>query len=212
VSTGCRLVVVDDHALFRRGLISLLSDMGEFEVVGEAGNGVEALQVIRQARPDLVLLDINMPEMDGLETLREIRGQDARLPVLMLTVSEDEGALIGAIVAGANGYLLKSAEPEALRRTILRVLAGESVIAPEVMAKVFEAVRRMQAGRSRSLLSDRELDVLRCLKRRLTTAAIGAELFISENTVKTHTRHILEKLHVRSRAEAVVKATELRLI
>jgi len=208
----CRLVVVDDHALFRRGLISLLNEMREFEVVGEAGNGRDALQVIGQARPDLLLLDINMPNMDGLETLRKIRLSDAGLPVLMLTVSEDEAALMGAITAGANGYLLKNAEPETLHQVILRVLAGESVLAPEVTAKVFDAVRRIQADGSRSILSDREMEVLRCLKRGLNTARIGRELFISENTVKTHIRHILEKLHARNRAEAVARAAELDLI
>lgn len=205
-------MVVDDHALFRRGLIGLLNEMPEFEVVGEAGNGRDALQVVGQARPHLLLLDVNMPEMDGLETLREIRARDANLPVLMLTVSEDEAALMGAITAGANGYLLKNAEPETLRQVILRVLAGESVLAPEVTAKVFEAVRRIHGDSGRSLLSDREMEVLRCLKRGLNTARIGAELFISENTVKTHIRHILEKLHARNRAEAVARAVELGLI
>jgi len=206
------LVVVDDHALFRRGLISLLNEMPEFEVVGDAANGRDAMEIIRDTQPDLVLLDVNMPEMGGLETLREIRGRNTELPVLMLTISQDDDALLGAILAGANGYLLKNAEPELLQQVILRVLAGESVLSPEVTAKVFAALRRMQAERGRSLLSNRELEVLHCMRRGLTTPEISAELFISENTVKTHIRHILEKLGVRKRSDAAARAAELNLV
>jgi len=206
------LVVVDDHALFRRGLISLLNEMPEFEVVGDAANGRDAMEIIRDTQPDLVLLDVNMPEMGGLETLREIRGRNTELPVLMLTISQDDDALLGAILAGANGYLLKNAEPELLQQVILRVLAGESVLSPEVTAKVFAALRRMQAERGRSLLSNRELEVLHCMRRGLTTPEISAELFISENTVKTHVQHILEKLGVRKRSEAAARAAELNLV
>ena len=206
------LVVVDDHALFRRGLIGLLNEMEGFEVVGEAGNGQDALQVVEATHPDLVLLDVNMPEMGGVETLREIRGRNAGLPVLMLTISQDEDALLGAILAGASGYLLKNAEPETLRQVMLRVLAGESVLSPEVTAKVFDALRRMDADRGRSLLSTRELEVLACMRRGLTTPEIAAELFISENTVKTHSRHILEKLGVRKRSDAVARAVDLNLV
>lgn len=206
------LVVVDDHALFRRGLISLLNEMPEFEVVGDAANGRDAMEIIRDTQPDLVLLDVNMPEMGGLETLREIRGRNTELPVLMLTISQDDDALLGAILAGASGYLLKNAEPELLQQVILRVLAGESVLSPEVTAKVFAALRRMQAERGRSLLSNRELEVLHCMRRGLTTPEISAELFISENTVKTHIRHILEKLGVRKRSDAAARAAELNLV
>jgi DNA-binding NarL/FixJ family response regulator len=206
------LVVVDDHALFRRGLISLLNEMPEFEVVGDAANGRDAMEIIRDTQPDLVLLDVNMPEMGGLETLREIRGRNTELPVLMLTISQDDDALLGAILAGASGYLLKNAEPELLQQVILRVLAGESVLSPEVTAKVFAALRRMQAERGRSLLSNRELEVLHCMRRGLTTPEISAELFISENTVKTHVQHILEKLGVRKRSEAAARAAELNLV
>jgi DNA-binding NarL/FixJ family response regulator len=206
------LVVVDDHALFRRGLIGLLNEMEEFQVVGEAANGRDALQVVQTTLPDLVLLDVNMPEMGGVETLREIRGRNATLPVLMLTISEDDHALLGAILAGASGYLLKNAEPETLRQMMLRILAGESVLSPEVTAKVFDALRRMQAERGRSLLSGRELEVLECMRRGLTTPEIATELFISENTVKTHSRHILEKLGVRKRSEAVARAVDLNLV
>lgn len=210
--TPTNLVVVDDHALFRRGLISLLSEMLDFEVVGEASNGHEALQVIEKMRPDIVLLDINMPVMNGIETLNEIRKLNPAPKVLMLTISQNDEDLIGAIVAGANGYLLKNTEPDTLRNTILQVVAGNSVLAPEVTARVFQAVRRSQSDRSRGLLSDREIEVLGCLARGQTTAQIAGVLFISENTVKTHIRHILEKMEVNNRAEAVARAAQMDLL
>ncbi len=206
------LVVVDDHALFRRGLISLLSEMSDFQVIGEASNGHEALQVIEKMQPDIVLLDINMPVMNGIETLTEIRKLNPAPKVLMLTISQSDEDLIGAIVAGANGYLLKNTEPDTLRNTILQVVAGNSVLAPEVTARVFQAVRRSQSDRSRGLLSDREIEVLGCLARGQTTAQIAGVLFISENTVKTHIRHILEKMEVNNRAEAVARAAQMDLL
>ncbi len=210
--TPIKLMVVDDHALFRRGLISLLQEMPEFLVVGEAGNGQEALSLFPAARPDVLLLDINMPVMDGLQTLEAVRRQVPAQKVLMLTISQNDDDLIGAIVAGANGYLLKNTEPEALRYTILQVHAGNSVLSPEVTTRVLLTLRRAQSDRGRSLLSEREVDVLRCLARGQTTAQISEALFISENTVKTHIRHILEKMEVNNRAEAVAKASQMNLL
>jgi DNA-binding NarL/FixJ family response regulator len=207
-----RLVVVDDHSLFRRGLVSLLDEMTDFLVVGEASNGQEALSVIESTRPDIVLLDINMPVMDGIQTLGAIRKTDPDMKVLMLTISQNDDDLIGAIVTGANGYVLKNTEPEALHSTILQVSAGNAVLSPEITAKVLQAVRRSQADRNRGLLSDREVEVLRCLARGQTTAQIASILFISENTVKTHIRHILEKMEVNNRAEAVARAAQMDLI
>jgi len=207
-----RLVVIDDHALFRRGLISLLQEMQDFKVAGEASNGQEALQVIEEARPDIVLLDINMPVMNGIEALSEIRKSNPTQKVLMLTISQNDEDLIAAIVGGANGYILKNTEPESLRNTILQVALGNSVLSPEVTARVFHAVRRSQSDRNRGLLSDREVEVLGCLARGQTTAQIADTLFISENTVKTHIRHILEKMEVNNRAEAVARAAQMDLI
>lgn len=207
-----RIVVVDDHALFRRGLMSLLDEMPEFHVVGEAANGQEALAIIERARPDVVLLDINMPVLDGLQTLAALRKRDPAQKVLMLTISQNDDDLIGAIVAGANGYVLKNTEPETLKNTILQVYAGNSVLSPEVTARVLQAVRRSQTDRNRGLLSEREIEVLKCLARGQTTAQIASVLFISENTVKTHIRHILEKMEVNNRAEAVAKAAQMDLL
>ena len=207
-----RLVVVDDHVLFRRGLIGLLSDMHEFEVVGEAGNGTDALDVIAETDPDIVLLDVNMPGLSGVETLNAMREAGQKTSALMLTVSQDENDLVGAIMAGASGYLLKNAEPEVLRRTLMDVMEGKSVLSPEVTAQVFNVMRRTQSAREREIVSERELEVLRCLSRGRTTTQIASELFISENTVKTHIRHILEKMEVNNRAEAVSRALQMGLI
>jgi len=206
-----RIVVVDDHALFRRGLVGLLAEMDDFQVVGEAANGQDALGIIDMEKPDIVLLDVNMPEMSGVQTLAAMRRQGLNTLVLMLTISQHEDDLLGAIRAGASGYLLKNAEPETLRQTIKQVVAGKSVLAPEVTEQVFRLVRSGQLD-SASLLTEREVEVLRFLSHGLTTAQTGAEMFISENTVKTHIRHILEKLEVSNRAEAVAKATQLGLI
>ncbi len=207
-----RIVVVDDHALFRRGLIGLLEEMPEFQVVGEAANGQEALSVIERARPDIVLLDINMPVLDGIQTLSLMREKDPAQKILMLTISQDDDDLIGAIVAGANGYILKNTEPDSLRNIMMQVHAGHSVLSPEITARVLQAVRRSQADRNRGLLSDREIEVLKCLARGQTTMQIAATLFISENTVKTHIRHILEKMEVNNRAEAVARAAQMNLL
>ncbi|HAE58089.1 MAG TPA: hypothetical protein DCG54_00910 [Anaerolineae bacterium] len=214
MSTGqrIRVMVVDDHSLFRRGLIGLLEEMPEFLVVGEASNGQEAVEKIQEAHPDVLLLDINMPVMDGIQGLDAIRKLRPEQKILMLTISQNDDDLIDAIVAGANGYLLKNTEPEALRNTIQQIVAGNAVLSPEITNKVLQAVRRSKTERSRGLLSEREIDVLKCLARGQTTSQIAGTLFISENTVKTHIRHILEKMEVNNRAEAVARAAQLELI
>lgn len=210
-NVSIRIVVVDDHTLFRRGLVGLLSEMEGFGVAGEASNGQDALVIIAEEKPDVVLLDVNMPVMSGIETLAALRKLDITTPVLMLTISQQEEDLIGAIRAGANGYLLKNAEPETLRQTIKQVVAGKAVLAPEVTEQVFRLVREGQFVPVNPL-TEREIEVLRFLSHGLTTAQTGTEMFISENTVKTHVRHILEKLDVSNRAEAVAKATQFGLI
>ena len=212
-----RLVVVDDHALFRAGLVNLLAQMPEFEVLGEAGNGKEALELIRRTDPDVVLLDVNMPEMGGVETVEALKKDLQRKPsngchILMLTISKHDEDLFGAIAAGADGYLLKNAEPEDLRRAILQVSEGKSVISPEVTRRVFQVIQSGQGVPLEAGLSKRELEVLDCLANGMTSAQIATELFISENTVKTHVRHILEKLEASNRAEAVSKAIQMGII
>ena len=206
-----RLVVVDDHALFRSGLISLLKGMSEFQVVGEAANGAEALEVVKKMKPDLVLLDVNMPVMGGVETVRALKDSvDCR--IVMLTISKSDEDLFGAITAGADGYLLKNASPEELCKAIVNVQEGLSVLAPDVTRQVLRAVSKDTPYFDDRGLSSREMEVLKCLAQGMTTANISTKLFISDNTVKTHVRHILEKLEASNRAEAVSKAIQMGLI
>jgi DNA-binding NarL/FixJ family response regulator len=206
-----RLVVVDDHALFRAGLVGLLEDMPDFQVVGEASNGEEAIKVVTQTQPDVVLMDINMPVMSGVQAVENLM-RTGSPRILMLTISRQEDDLFGAISAGAAGYLLKNAEPEELRKSILHVAEGKSVLAPEVTQPVMKALTGAGLPTSDKGISKREVEVLECLSQGLTTAQISAQLFVSENTVKTHIRHILEKLDASNRAEAVSKASHMGLI
>lgn len=206
-----RIVVVDDHGLFRAGLVSLLTTISEFEIVGEAGDGREALSVIDEKKPDVVLLDVNMPVMGGVEMVEAIQEKDPP-KILMLTISKHDEDLFGAIAAGADGYLLKDAEPEELRRAINLVAEGKSVLSPEVTSRVLKAVSSSHGIPPDIALSKREMDVLKCLARGMTSSQISTELFISENTVKTHVRHILEKLEASNRAEAVSRAIQLGII
>lgn len=207
-----RLVVVDDHALFRAGLVNLLAQMPELEVVGEASNGREALDVVSKKRPEVVLLDVNMPVLGGIETVEALKARDEESRILMLTISKHDEDLFGAIAAGADGYLLKSAEPDELRRAILQVSEGKSVLSPDVTRRVLQMVGSGKDIYAEVGLSKREREVLDCLARGMTTAQVAQELFISENTVKTHVRHILEKLEASNRAEAVSKAIQIGLI
>ena len=212
MSKTIRVVVVDDHTLFRRGLVSLLTVMQGIQVVGEASNGKESLEIIARAKPDLVLLDVNMPVMDGVETVKALRARiDCR--VLMLTISQEQDDLIGAIQAGADGYLLKNAEPDDLHDAIFLVMDNKSVISPEVTRQVFQVVGKV-ADSSATVpnLTSREMDVLRCLAMGRTTAQAAKQLFISKNTVKTHVRKILNKFNASNRIEAISKAVQYGLI
>ena len=206
-----RVVVVDDHALFRAGLINLLNQMPEIEVVGEAGDGLAALDEVSRTHPDVVLLDVNMPNMGGVETVKALR-EDLACRILMLTISKHDEDLFGAIAAGADGYLLKSAEPEELHRSLLLVAEGKSVLSPEVTRRVFQVIGNGQGISREASLSHREMEVLNCLAQGMTSPEVAVKLFISENTVKTHVRHILEKMEASNRAEAVSKAIHLGLI
>ena len=207
-----RIVVVDDHALFRAGLVSLLSDYPEFRVVGEAGDGRAALEVVRARHPDLVLMDVNMPVMDGVQAAAVMRETYPGLRILMLTVSRHDDDLFGAIAAGADGYLLKNAEPEDLHRSIMQVCEGKGVLDPDVTGRVLQVIAGSEPPGSSAGLSQREVDVLRLLAAGKTTSLIAQAPFISENTVKTHVRRIFEKLNVHNRAEAVSKALSLGIL
>lgn len=207
-----RLVVVDDHSLFRRGLIQILADIPEIQVVGEAADGIQALRVIQETNPDVVLLDVNMPHMDGVEVVRTLRTAKQPVRILMLTISKNDEDLLGAIRAGADGYLLKNTDPEDFQRALIHIAKGEGVLSPEVTRTVLKALKRSAEDDSHALMSEREVQILECLAQGQTTQQIASQLFISENTVKTHVRHILEKLQAANRTEAVGKAIQLGLI
>ncbi len=206
-----KVLVVDDHTLFRRGIVALLSEEVDFRLVGEASSGPESLELSRRYHPDVVLMDIHMPGGSGVEAVRSLK-QTAGLGVLMLTISENDEDLFDAIEAGADGYLLKNAEPEILCRAIRQVAAGQAVLSPEVIARVMRVAARSRSRQPQVSLSQREQEVLTELAKGATTAEIAATLIISPNTVKTHISHILEKLDAANRAEAISRANAMGLL
>jgi two-component system nitrate/nitrite response regulator NarL len=209
-----RLLVVDDHTLFRRGLIALLSQSPNVTVVGEAGDASEALRRAAGLKPDLVLLDNHLPGVRGVDAIIGLKEAAPGTRVLMLTVSEDEGDLADALRAGAQGYVLKTIEGDALLQAIERCMDGESVISPEMTSKLVTAFRAAaepapaeppQEDRL-AALSPREHEILRLIARGASNKLIARELDIAETTVKIHVQHILRKLGLSSRVQAAVFA------
>ena len=215
-----RILVVDDHTLFRRGLTALLQREPQFEVVGDAGDAGEAQRRAGELRPDLILLDNHLPGVNGVDALPALLEAAPGVRVLMLTVSEDEGDLAAALRHGACGYLLKTIEGDALALAIRRAMRGESVIAAEMTGKLVAAYRDATAPPSVApvdaaapaarllTLSPREQDILRGIARGQVNKEIARSLGIAETTVKIHVQHILRKLDVSSRVQAAVIATE----
>ncbi len=209
-----RVVVADDQALVRAGFRMLLADETDIEVVGEAGTGAEAVERTSRLRPDLVLMDIRMPVLDGLEATRRILADDPRARVLVLTTFDLDEYVFEALRAGASGFVLKDDPPEQLLDAIRVVAGGEALLSPAVTQRV---IRRFARRPHRTLpsqisnLTARELDVFRLVCRGLSNAEAAAELWISEATVKTHVTHILGKLGLRDRVQAVVFAYETGL-
>ncbi len=205
-----KLLVVDDHTLFRRGIVSLLKEQPDFQVIGTADSGPAAVQLGRDIKPHVVLMDVHMPGGDGVNAVAALK-QMPDVRVIMLTISNKDEDLLGALAAGADGYLLKSAEPDELCQAIRQVAAGKAVLSPEVTARVIRAAAA-QTPVTTSSLSQRELDVLQELARGATTADIATALVISENTVKTHIRRIFKKLGVTNRTQAVAQAAAQGLL
>ncbi len=207
--TPIRIVVVDDHTLFRRGMIALLAREAGFAVVGEAADGFEGIRVVAAQRPDVVLLDLNMPGISGVETLKALQKEAPGAHVVMLTVSEDAEDLMSALRSGALGYLLKNIDSEFLVASIRRAAEGESVISPEMTGKL---VREVRAGApalpADSALSPREREILRHLAKGASNKEIARSLDVAESTVKIHVQHILRKLNLSSRVQAAVWAIE----
>lgn len=229
--TPARLLVVDDHALFRRGLMALLSQDERFEVAGQAGDIGEALRCVQASAPDLILLDNHLPGVLGVDGIASLKQAAPEARILMLTVSENEDDLAAALKAGADGYLLKTVELDHLAGFILKVLDGESVISPEMMTKLVTAFRAQPAAEpapapdipagqvavdpaspqppraSAELLSAREREVLALIALGDSNKLIARKLDIAETTVKIHVQHILRKLQLSSRVQAAVYAT-----
>jgi len=212
-----RVLLVDDHTLFRKGLASLLATQADIEVVGEAANGNEALQKARELMPDLILMDIWMPECDGLEATRRIKEEMPYVKIVMLTVSDDDRSLFEAIKCGARGYLLKNLEPQELFNLLRGVFRGEAPISRPLASRILDEFARYARGKNRDSnagpgLTQREKEVLRLLAEGASNKEIAAALCITENTVKNHLRNIMEKLHLQNRVQVAVYAVKEGLV
>lgn len=211
-----RILLVDDHLLFRKGLARLLDAQPDFEVVGEATDGLEAVGQAELLHPDLVLMDIRMPNCDGLEATRRIKAQMPGVRVVMLTVSEDEHDLATAVRYGANGYLLKDLLPEILFQHLRGVMSGEAPISRTMTGKLFRQLAQRSRPATQSatnaVLSARECEVLALVVDGYSNREIAEELGITHNTVKNHLRNILTKLGVRNRAQAAAYAVSHGLV
>ena len=206
-----RLLIVDNHTLFRQGLVSLLQSEPGFEVTGEASSGEEALHVVPELRPDVVLMDVKMPGIGGVEATRRLTESNPDTRVLMLTVSEEEESLFAAIQAGARGYILKNADAAELLEAIQRVYAGEAMLSPVMTLRLLQVLQSggIPAPLAELPLTSREQDVFQLLAQGASNRQIAETLMITENTVKTHVRNILEKLELHSRSEVAAYARRL---
>jgi len=213
-----RVMICDDHALFRRGLMMVLESEEGVEVVGEAEDGEESIRKAAELAPDVILMDVRMPRVSGIEATRAIADVVPTARILMLTVSDEEDDLYEAIKAGANGYLLKEISIEEVASAIRAVVSGQSLISPSMASKLLneftslakKAEERQAVPAPR--LTERELEVLKLVAEGMSNREIAGELYISENTVKNHVRNILEKLHLHTRMEAVVYAVREKLL
>lgn len=211
-----RVLLVDDHALFRKGLAGLLEKKKDFKVVGEAQDGAEAVEKAQQLKPDVVLMDISMPGMDGIAATQKIRRDVPSSKIVMLTILEEDKKLFDAIKAGAHGYLIKNVSPHTLFETLRGVVHGEAAISRVTAGKILSefAVRAHEGFKAsdEEQLGAREREVLQLLSKGLTNKEIGSALNIAENTVKNHIKSILEKLHLANRVQAATYALERKLV
>jgi DNA-binding NarL/FixJ family response regulator len=216
-----RLAIVDDHQLARDSLRDMLEDVRDIAVVGEAANGQEAILLCSRLHPDLVLMDVRMPEMDGLAATREIKQKHPEISVMMVTMHENPDYLLEALKAGAAGYVLKDAPRQEIVTAVRRVCEGESSLDPELAARLLRRLATEGDGRREArpadggltdALTPRELEVLGLVQQGLSNRQVGEELFISRGTVKRHIENIMAKLGVSDRTQAVVKALQLGIL
>jgi two-component system NarL family response regulator len=213
-----RVLIADDHAVFRRGLDMVLASEPDITVIAEADDGGRAVELAVELAPDLVLMDVRMPGLSGIDATRAIKEQLPEAKIVMLTISDEEDDLYEAIKAGANGYLLKEISIDEVADAVRSVHAGQSMLSPPMATKLLAEFAAMaqkdkqEQERSAPRLTKREMEVLTYVAKGLNNRDIARELFISENTVKNHVRNILEKLHLHSRMEAVVYAVREKLL
>jgi DNA-binding NarL/FixJ family response regulator len=209
-----RVLVVDDHPLYREGLVAAISTMPGMEIVGEAGDGEEAVTRVAELRPDVVVMDLHMPRLNGVQATRAVTEQHPEVAVLVLTMLENDESVFAAVRAGARGYLLKGADRAEIARALDAVAHGEVMFSSAIAARVmsyFAADRTGVAVTPFPELTDREREVLAMVARGLTNAAIARELVVSDKTVRNHVSNIFAKLHVAGRAEAVARARDAGL-
>lgn len=216
MSHPIRILIVDDHTLFRSGIKALLQRQDDFEVVGEAGDGLEGLKRAKSLQPDVVLLDLHMPGIGGREAVKLLSEEVPACNVLLLTVSEDAEDLIETIRAGARGYLLKNIETDFLLNAIRSAARGESVVSPQMTGKLMMGVRMGKEGFAqeddKEKLSPREKDIIALLAKGVSNKEMAHTLNVAESTVKIHVQNILKKLHLTSRVQAAVYAVEHGLV
>ena len=214
-----KVLVVDDHTLFRRGIAAVLADQDSLEVVGEASDGLEAIEKAKEIAPDVILMDLTMPHCSGLEATQALQAEMPQVNILVLTVSDKEADLFAAVKFGAKGYLLKNTEPDELIRAILHIAQGGVIVSPLMATKLLTEfkdlttrVEKESVEKANADLSPREGEVLQLIAEGATNKEIADSLFISENTVKTHLRNIMEKLHLANRSQAAAYAVKRGLV
>jgi len=210
-----KVMVVDDHALFRRGIATVLANEKNIKIVGEAIDGLEAIEKAEKLAPDVILMDLNMPRCSGLEATQALHTKMPQVNILVLTVSDNEADLFAAIKFGATGYILKNTEPEELIQAVLHIAQGGVIMSPVMATKLLSEFKDLDAGlekkpikEERANLSPREEEVLHLVSQGATNKEIADSLFISENTVKTHLRNIMDKLHLANRSQAAAYAVK----
>jgi NarL family two-component system response regulator LiaR len=207
-----RILIVDDHAVVRKGLLALIQTEERMEAVGEAADGAEAVDLAAALRPDVILLDLVMPRVDGIEAIRGIRQNDPEARILVLTSFSEDEKVLTAIEVGAAGCLLKDATPDELLQAIRDVYHGRSALNPTIAKKLIQRMRKTEPQKQTEGLTARETEVLRCIARGLSNREIGDKLFISEPTVRTHVSNILMKLDLPNRTQAALYAVREGLV